>query len=594
MYKFECYNYCIYRDILILILLGGGVFFVPTCTMERFTMNTSLFISVMLAVIVLFSMNNGNLYKNFGIAEIIICILTIYFSVRTNITLNFIRVEATILYIYIIVKCYYTDTYSYNNIYTMLALLSFVVSVYGILQLFYLVPSFNSMYSITGPFDNPAGIAMLLAVLFPYLFYNYNRSRNRGVRIMMILGMCMAVTCIVCSESRTGMVALLFTVLFIFYSKWKRYAKILVSALTVILFILMYMYKPLSANGRLFINYNCCNILSKHFWWGSGVYGFDSQYMPQQAEYFKNHSDSLWERVADNVSFPFNEFIGCAINWGIIGLLAILSLIAYAIFFSVKYKREDKCYALASLVAFFICACFSYPLNYPVMQVLFIVSLCILLSKPSTSRGKLSAKQRVFQKVITVLVAVGLLVLSVWQIHYELRWKRVADMVVYGDEESALPEYRELHGSFYFKHHPYFLYNYGFVLYELGLYQGSLSVLKDCELSLNNYDVQLLEASGYEKNGEYVKAMEKYMQAHYMIPCRLLPLFRIMKIYDRLNEKDKAYAVALEADRIQIKVSSYEVNYMKAEIKNYLLNFEIKEGGATHDIKEEFATKRDL
>lgn len=466
----------------------------------------------------------------------------------------------------------------------MLALLSFVVSVYGILQLFYLVPSFNSMYSITGPFDNPAGIAMLLAVLFPYLFYNYNRSRNRGVRIMMILGMCMAVTCIVCSESRTGIVALLFTVLFIFYSKWKRYAKILVSALTVILFILMYMYKPLSANGRLFINYNCWNILGKHFWWGNGVYGFDSQYMPQQAEYFKNHSDSLWERVADNVNFPFNEFIGCAINWGIIGLLAILSLIACAIFFSIKYKKEDKCYARASLAAFFICACFSYPLYYPIMRVLLVISLCILLSKPFVSKRKSSGKLRVFQKNITVLVAVGLLILSAWQIHHELKWKQVADMAVNGNEESAFPEYRKLHGSFYFKHHPYFLYNYGFVLHELGLYQRSLSVLQDCELCLNNYDVQILEASNYGKKGEYVKAVEKYMQAHYMIPCRLLPLYRIMKIYDRLNEKGKACAVALKADQMQIKVSSYEVNYMKTEIKKYLSNFKMKEGGITHGI----------
>lgn len=60
--------------------------------------------------------------------------------------------------------------------------------------------------------------------------------------------------------------------------------------------------------------------------WGHGYGAFQAKYMDCQAEYFKNITNSKFELLADNIKHPFNEFVKVAVEFGMTGLVIVLSI----------------------------------------------------------------------------------------------------------------------------------------------------------------------------------------------------------------------------------------------------------------------------
>ncbi|MCD8187010.1 MAG: O-antigen ligase family protein, partial [Rikenellaceae bacterium] len=54
---------------------------------------------------------------------------------------------------------------------------------------------------------------------------------------------------------------------------------------------------------------------------GNGTGTFKSDYMPEQAAWFREHPESPYAILADNSNHPFNEFLLIWIESGLIGLL---------------------------------------------------------------------------------------------------------------------------------------------------------------------------------------------------------------------------------------------------------------------------------
>jgi hypothetical protein len=79
--------------------------------------------------------------------------------------------------------------------------------------------------------------------------------------------------------------------------------------------------------------------------------------MVRQGHYLKEHRDSTWAILADNVEKPFNELILVSVEQGIIGLLLVISVV-FLIFTPCLGTLFHSIFI--TLILF---ACFSYLFN---------------------------------------------------------------------------------------------------------------------------------------------------------------------------------------------------------------------------------------
>ena len=146
-------------------------------------------------------------------------------------------------------------------IYSGLSIIGFVEALLGIVQFFYILPTYSVEYKMTGTFDNPAGFAICLSVLSPFSLFLL-RTISHPWRIAGYSFFIISSCAIFLSESRTGILALMGVLIvhfYIFYlhQKLTRWNKALL-AYAVILFLItlfvgLYFLKKDSADGRLLI-----------------------------------------------------------------------------------------------------------------------------------------------------------------------------------------------------------------------------------------------------------------------------------------------------------------------------------------------------
>ena len=72
---------------------------------------------------------------------------------------------------------------------------------------------------------------------------------------------------------------------------------------------------------------------------GYGVGGFSAHYMDYQAQYFKEHPDSQFAILADNIKSPFNEYLSVGVQFGI---LTWVLLIAAGIFLILCHRKHPN------------------------------------------------------------------------------------------------------------------------------------------------------------------------------------------------------------------------------------------------------------
>jgi hypothetical protein len=98
----------------------------------------------------------------------------------------------------------------------------------------------------------------------------------------------------------------------------------------------LYHYKKDSADGRILIWKVTSNIIKDYPLLGIGQDMFKAHYMDYQAGYFRNHTNSKYETVADDNQYAFNEPFNVWAENGLIGILLFGGLL-----FMVFFKRKE-------------------------------------------------------------------------------------------------------------------------------------------------------------------------------------------------------------------------------------------------------------
>jgi O-antigen ligase len=453
----------------------------------------------------------------------------------------------------------------------------FFQACYGLFQFVGWLPSNHSRFAITGSFDNPAGFAAVLSLAFPIGLFLLAKAKTVE-RYLIVAGLIVMATAVFLSGSRAGMLAMIVPGgAFLLAKKnilhnvrqFKYYKLVLffLAGLLICGIFLLYYQKRDSADGRLLIWAVSAEMIKDKPVFGHGYRAFQAKYMDYQAAYFRDHPDSRFKLLADNVKHPFNEFIKVAVEFGIAGLAVILAFVLFVLWKIIKSKNENRELVLAGFVSFFVLACFSYPLQY-VATWLFLAFYLSAMLPPSEIR-LVNTPITIITRMVIVVVCIFALSHIIRQVGAELKWKTIAMSSLRGNTEEMLPEYKELYLTT-LKQNPFFLYNYGAEMNVAGKFDESIAILTSCKKRFNDYDLQMLLADNYHKKGETEKAIQTYQHASNMIPCRFLPIYQLFEIYREEGQKDMAIKYSNEIINKKVKIQSSTVSYIQNEAIKFL------------------------
>lgn len=395
-------------------------------------------------------------------------------------------------------------------------------AIYGLLQLTTIVPSRHPAFAMTGHFDNPGPFggfaAMAMALAGAYLV-RYRRRRKGFYRASLYCiaaaSFALGVLVLPASMSRAGWLALAAAALYIVLSDrvmraWMisaRWRIPVAVSLSLALLAGAFLLKSDSALGRLHIwRVEALAIADNPP--GSGPSTALGAYGEAQERFFRAHLEDVPEavvRVAGCPEYPFNEYLGLGMEYGVAGLLLSVAIVVAAI--ALLYRRRDV--FAAGMLAWSVFALASYPLSVTQTSVLLVVFLASAVPESKLHLRPLRIGACTLAAVLCVPAILHL-----------------------GDKSGIIDRsaYRELYSRAYF-------------LYQAGEYEQSNAVLTEGAAVSSDPMFRVIMGRNCEALGDVAGAEEEYLRAYYMVPCRIYPLVRLMRLKIREGRDDEARAI---------------------------------------------------
>ncbi|SDG30178.1 O-antigen ligase [Dyadobacter soli] len=447
-------------------------------------------------------------------------------------------------------------------------------------QYFGAIPSSNPFFAVTGSFNNPGILAGYSAICLPvslHLFLTYGEDSSRR-RVYQLTGLntLAAVLLLVLSGSRGAILAAVLScsyILFIHFEPGKRIGKIRNAqwilagvSIPVVLGIAVYLYllRPESAAGRLFVWKNTLSMIKEQPLLGVGTGNFSAEYAMAQQQYFESNKPDAFElSVADSILVPFNEILNLLAEQGIAGI-ALLLLFSFFTLNNVQKGHHPK-FAIeciyAAVASFFVLSLTGYPSKS--IGIMVTMLLLTALSNSGVSATWPSFKASVQAALLTVTVSVCVLL---WlgsgyffqTLHYYNAGRAYAFMRQYkGANERYERCYTEM------RHSSDFLLAYASSLYQSGDYTKSLQILEDYDQIAYSYESTLLKAKNYYAQKQFRQALVFLENAAHIIPSRFEPLYFQVQSHQELGQTDMAKQAAARILALPVKIASDQVQTIR-------------------------------
>ncbi len=465
-----------------------------------------------------------------------------------------------------------------------------VLSAYGLMQLYGLLPSNNPDFKVTGPFYNPARYAGYLAALLPFCLSGYFFYPQKGVWRALVVNM-WAVACLSAIlvlpgtlERSAWLGIIAFAAVLIFYRYRplsKRYSqrKCTIPVLVLAALILIYSFysiKPQSALGRLTIWKIRGRIVRVHPWFGIGYGNFEYQYDTYQAGYYANNPPDLSKvQNADVISMPYNIFLQVLCEEGIAGLLFFITFLAAILFqFSRSATTENdsnlslKLASIGVVISTLVAGLTSYLFDIlPVMVISFVAlgTLSGLESRianksphaPTISKGL--GISRISLIIFSITFSATMLVNASTRLKAYKQWKGLAVTHASSGALAALL--------------PVSKGDLEFIEYYLNMLMEEKAYVKAIDLYkqtgyLWNYPTMYADlAEAYATLGQN-KAAEKYFKlASNMVPDKFYFKDKLMLFYYDSRQYESAADLAEQILKMKAKVPSAMVSNLMEHAK---------------------------
>ncbi len=464
-----------------------------------------------------------------------------------------------------VILCYiFFRNYHYSRITLLIAccISGIFQSVIAICEKNGLLASHNLIFDVTGSFNNPGPlggyIAVCCAITMGLLFYAI-RNKWHHSSCFISVALFIQLYGLYLTESRAAILSLIPCFIWIMNSTLMKIAgnnRKFLLAIICLGFItggfFLYRYKQASADGRILIWRVSADMIVDAPIFGHGFDGFSKKYMIYQANYFKENPTSYLTMVADNVVYPFNEFIHIWILYGIAGLLPIMLMIRFTLFNSDNGMESNMMkMGLSSLLIFSL---FSYPFAvFPLL--LFYPFLCGSIHSKIYYRFRITNLKGVF-----MLLIIAVLIIQTSKDILFLRSISCSLSTLYERDGAEMNhvDYEKIKGNINFNDY-----------YATWLVQQSETGnerLKDMYPSCETY---CLLGNYYVERKDYKLAEYYFQEASFMIPTRLRPKYNLWELYKDTGQTEKALEMANSILTMKLKIESAYTLRMKRKVKDY-------------------------
>lgn len=418
-----------------------------------------------------------------------------------------------------------------------------VEAAYSILQLYGLLPSFHSLFKLTGSFYNPGPLGGYIAMGLPIavdMLLGISRRplgtpTSKIIRCALYASLSIMAMALPSTMSRTAWVAAAVSVTYVLCGRGRiqpiisktgirpRILAMASAVLAVAAGILLWHIKRDSAMGRL--------LLWKISWraiMDSPISGHDSfaeAYGLAQENYFAQGGATEAERlVAGSPDYAFNEYLQIGVEYG----LPVLAAVAGLLIITVLRSWRHKTFGLSGAVlAFMVFAFAGYPLHLPAFVGVLLLSLLGIWF--CGADGKMSA----WPVMAVVIVWTGISALYIKPYTQKERplvqWSKMQFLYHNKQYHAVADRYAAILGDMLWNGR--FLYEYGHSLFKIKKYEESIPVLE--QAVMQSADPMILNIIGecHQALGRYQEAEMCYKRAALRIPCRLYPHYLLYFLY---------------------------------------------------------------
>lgn len=437
----------------------------------------------------------------------------------------------------------------------------------GYLQLAGWEASRHHLFDVTGTFFNPGPYAVFIAVVWAvciawwYWFGKHWADRGRRGRAAVWSVAAVAVFCfplLVATWSRTAWVAVTVAAACLLWRSHRR-AVLVGMGLAVCAGLAAYFLKQGSADGRLLMTAVAGRAWAGEWLWGHGLGGYAQAYGAAQEAFFESRPGSSWATVAGCPEYAFCGLLGVGVEQGVLGAVPALVLGVWSLAVLFRHGELSAYGWLVLLVS----SLFSYPFAlWPFLSLAVAWVALAVSSEAGTSEAHWWRRTAVWPMVVA----------GAWCV-CNLSGNTARRVEAYGEfrrvrgiqDVAFLEDYRKKYEDL--KSYEDFLFTFGGALREAGRYNESNAVLRQGTRVSCDPVFYTLMGNNYRDLGAVAEAESAYRKAFGMLPGRMYPLYRLMKLYEAEGQMQKAEQMARQITDFSPKVDSPAVREMKDEAR---------------------------
>lgn len=430
--------------------------------------------------------------------------------------------------------------------------------------------------------DHFSGYVVLNVSIWISSFLYFRNKTNIKSKLLTNITLALSILgtiIIVLMGSRSGILALSFIGLYYMYKSQlisglsKRNQLILLCTICLVLVGTLFYLRPESALGRLLIwKVTLIIIFEGKILLGNGAGSFKINYNLGQGDYFKLNKEYLHSSeiyLAGNVQQAHNEFLQFIYEYGLVLFLLVSVTFGYILVRIIKSKSNYKTYLSAPLLTIITISLFSFPFQIPqtlvlITIVLSTISIVIDFRIKCYFRIKNYFSKRIIICLFVIINSIILIKTST-RVTF-INQKEKMQLLFYGGEYlSSIDGFKKIYPKF--KSDGEFLFNYGSALYKTGNYEEAIHNFENA--AVYNSDPNLYFMLGQvNENFSISKAKEYYLTTHYMIPHKILPLYKLFMISYELNDKVGMNEFHSKISLIDDKIPTLAAKEMRKEVDN--------------------------
>ena len=329
----------------------------------------------------------------------------------------------------------------------------------------------------------------------------------------------------------------------------------------------MYELKKESADGRILVWKVTAQVISEKPILGYGYGMTQRAYNLAQAKYFnKNRTTETEKQNAGYINNLLNDYLEQFVQGGLIGGLLYIFFIIYI--FNISYKqRNENLYLYVGILAFILMSCFNIVFYSP-QTIIILIFYAAIVYKHQENNKEIRLKNHSIFHLPIIFFSIMLIATFV-QANSQINLKSVQQLILRKNHDEAhyIIENKIMNIStsqIYFK-------LYGDVFAVEGNFDKAIEMyMKAFKYAPSSEIAISIAFCEYQKCN--LKTSMKFL--NYAInhqPNLFEPYYRLMSIYNKAGNIEKAKEIAHIIVNKEVKVDSEKVRHFKTSAKKYLI-----------------------